>query len=645
MNEPDTPTPSPDESPSSDGKEPEPATSGTPQPEPAKKLSGAQALGCIVLVAALVGFVVGVWWWATSGARSRLAEADRLWTEGKKAEAAALYKKLAEKDLGFVNDDDRVKLFQRLVEYDLEQGDITSANSHLDKAGKQKVNLPADLPQKILDREGQLIAERSKKEAAEREATARAEREKKRQGESAAGKKLGQEGAKDENGKDEPRYRGKPVSHWIAQLKDSDPSFRIEAIKALEKIGTEGKGVLAALKSTLNDKEDTVRVEGVKALGAIGITSKDVLMALGDALKDKNVSVRDAVRTAYRALYKEEELAIGAQEWRVYDTKMKRDEHTIRKVAVTNDGECVVATSTNGGLWVWRKGDVFRKPMPLDYRSSHALTITKDGTTAVSFHPTTLTVWDVATYRVINQIVKKDLQEGLMTACAVPRKGGSLAVALYRSGKPANLALVELESGKAQGEIICQTNFVVSVAFSPDGHVLASVGMEGKGHVVRLWDVRTGKETATFIPGVAVNHLAFSSSGESVICAVGHRGSRDGGPADRSKDALVIVWDVKSQKERTRITLDQCAIEAIAISPKEELVAIGGWCDSRKLGFVTVCDLATGRVLFELPGHEHSVSGLSFSPDGRSLVSGSANAREERTGRIIMWHLRTVLQP
>lgn len=107
---------------------------------------------------------------------AKMAEADRLWEEGKKAEAVAVYKAMAEKNLPTLGSKGREKVFQRLIEYDLEQGDIASAKAHLAKAGKEKVKLPPDLTQKVQDGEAQLAA---KKEAEEREKAAQVEREKK----------------------------------------------------------------------------------------------------------------------------------------------------------------------------------------------------------------------------------------------------------------------------------------------------------------------------------------------------------------------------------------------------------------------------------------------------------------------------------
>lgn len=93
--------------------------------------------------------------------------------------------------------------------------------------------------------------------------------------------------------KDEALYKGKPASFWIKQLKDRDVSFRLDAVKALREIGTEGEGVVLALVKTLADKEQTVREAALEAISSLPLEGR--IPALVQILRGKDASVRPAV--------------------------------------------------------------------------------------------------------------------------------------------------------------------------------------------------------------------------------------------------------------------------------------------------------------------------------------------------------------
>jgi WD40 repeat protein len=153
---------------------------------------------------------------------------------------------------------------------------------------------------------------------------------------------------------------------------------------------------------------------------------------------------------------------------------------------------------------------------------------------------------------------------------------------------------------------------VTAVAFSPDGHRLASAGFD---RVVKVWDAGAFREERT-IPGHTkeVTCVSFSPDGRRL--------------ASGSKDQTVRVWDPESGQEVAILLGHASAVRAVAFSPDGRRLASAG-------DFVRVWDPASGKELSSLRGHTQDVLSLAFSSDGGRLASASLD------GTVRLWDART----
>src|SRR5262245_3189351 len=88
---------------------------------------------------------------------------------------------------------------------------------------------------------------------------------------------------------EEPTFKDRPLSAWVADLKAKDAGTRRDAAKALAELGSEAASAANALGELLRDEELEVRREAAQALPRLGRRAVPVLAA---ALKDRGRTTR-----------------------------------------------------------------------------------------------------------------------------------------------------------------------------------------------------------------------------------------------------------------------------------------------------------------------------------------------------------------
>jgi WD40 repeat protein/mono/diheme cytochrome c family protein len=153
---------------------------------------------------------------------------------------------------------------------------------------------------------------------------------------------------------------------------------------------------------------------------------------------------------------------------------------------------------------------------------------------------------------------------------------------------------------------------VASVRFSPDGSVLAVGGYQD----VRLVESASGKMLAT-LPGHTdyVRSMAFSPDGKRIAAA--------GGAPQLFGE--IRIWDVQSHQLIKTMRGHKDCIYSIAWSPDGKTIASGSYDRMVKLW-----DPENGRELRNLQDHIDAVFAVAFSPDGKRLASAS----QDRTVKI-----------
>lgn len=151
-----------------------------------------------------------------------------------------------------------------------------------------------------------------------------------------------------------------------------------------------------------------------------------------------------------------------------------------------------------------------------------------------------------------------------------------------------------------------------SVAFSPDGDILASADENG---LARLWDVATHRQLGPPIKADAteIDDVAFSPGG-GILATAGI-------------DGAVRLWDVATHRQlgstirAGRLRAGAADVVWVAFSPNGKLLATA---DS--LGAATVWTVATHRQVGAPIVSPGGVTGVAFSPAGDLLATGGNEA-------------------
>jgi DNA-directed RNA polymerase subunit RPC12/RpoP len=149
---------------------------------------------------------------------------------------------------------------------------------------------------------------------------------------------------------------------------------------------------------------------------------------------------------------------------------------------------------------------------------------------------------------------------------------------------------------------------VASVAFSPDGKLLASGSWTGH---VRLRDWAAGKDLADFeVAGVA--RVAFSPNGELLATA--------------TEQKTVRLWDVAKRQLVADFQGDLLRFHCVTFSPDGKRVLAGGG-DWKQGGVnqVTIWDVASKKQVQALIGHQNAIICITFSPDGKTIATGGVD--------------------
>lgn len=162
---------------------------------------------------------------------------------------------------------------------------------------------------------------------------------------------------------------------------------------------------------------------------------------------------------------------------------------------------------------------------------------------------------------------------------------------------------------------------VRAVAVSPDKSTVAA----GRANQIDIYDANSGTHIRNLLAPGMETHDKKPIKGAHVSIVESMAFSPDGKYLVSGSFREVHIWDVKTGALRQRLTDFAFNVVAIAFSPDGKLLATAGGPPTQE-GEIKFFEAGTWKQVGEVKnGHSDMVYGISFSPDSKKIVSGSAD--------------------
>jgi len=293
----------------------------------------------------------------------------------------------------------------------------------------------------------------------------------------------------------------------------------------------------------------------------------------------------------------------------------------VRTVAFSPDGH-LLASGADDGIKLWDVESGAQVPSSIGQTDLAGLIIGLNHITSLAFSPDghvltvgnsvsaldrsqgLVTLWDIGSGRRLKSL---DADSKGINSVAFSWDGHMLA-----SGSDDGIKLWDVASGTEIRSLGAHSARIDAVAFSPDGFLLASGGADG----VKLWEVATGAPRSPLLGQstitVAVNAVAFAPGGRTL--------------ASGSVDHTITIWDVLFSKSVCTLGGHSSEVRSVAFSPDGQILAA-----ANVAGTIALWDIASAHALRFLKRPFDIITSIAFSPNGRILAASYS------FGKIVLW--------
>ncbi|MHC9541208.1 MAG: caspase family protein [Vulcanimicrobiota bacterium] len=208
-----------------------------------------------------------------------------------------------------------------------------------------------------------------------------------------------------------------------------------------------------------------------------------------------------------------------------------------------------------------------------------------------------VSLWDAVVGKALKSLTDKN---SVKYRCYSMSKDGKYCLSGSEDGK---VRIWTTDTWKCKATLGAFTDYIISLAFSPDGKLFAVSGCNKNWDYVllKLFESESGKYLGTLKESSVVYSTAFSPDGRYLAAG--------------NLSAVITIFDVKNLSQVRMIGGHKGYISTLAYSPDGKYLASGSEDTSIKIWD------QSGACVQTLEGHSGKINELAYSADGKYIVS------------------------
>ena len=174
-----------------------------------------------------------------------------------------------------------------------------------------------------------------------------------------------------------------------------------------------------------------------------------------------------------------------------------------------------------------------------------------------------------------------------------------------------------------QVDLVGHRDGIKSIAFSPDGQLLATGGNDKS---VRIWDSATGRQKAVHTQHKeSVNRVRFSPDGK-MLASVGH-------------DGRIVLWSIDEQRVAGELLREDTPVFDLVFMPDgKSLVSVGGRY-GKGSGELVHWNLEKFEPVTVRKAHDDAITLLAISGDGKTMATATrGNVPYDGKPQLGLWN-------